>query len=134
MSSDQQSSLPNIPLQPLSLCELNTRYYQDDGIGEENPPNKITKISAETQETDPFREKYSGLSEQLLADLETDFMAPAKTAMMALTEKDFSEEDPLVIIVPDLSNPDSIHYWHYGNFGLPVRTPGALPWPRKMYL
>mmetsp|Transcript_32404 Transcript_32404/g.50474 ORF Transcript_32404/g.50474 Transcript_32404/m.50474 type:complete len:222 (-) Transcript_32404:282-947(-) len=40
-----------------------------------------------------------------------------------------SERDPLLFLVPDLHNEESLHYFNNGNFGLPPGSPGSLPWP-----
>jgi hypothetical protein len=41
----------------------------------------------------------------------------------------FSEEDPLLLIVPDYNDPNAILYINNGNYGLAAGQPGFLPWP-----
>jgi hypothetical protein len=41
---------------------------------------------------------------------------------------EFSESDPLLLLIPEMENADSVHYFNNGNCGLP-RNIGGLQWP-----
>jgi hypothetical protein len=45
-----------------------------------------------------------------------------------------SEDDPLLFIVPDFSNVNSIAFLNNGNYGLAAGQPGFLPWPGTLKL
>ena len=56
---------------------------------------------------------------------------PAGAALIALKDNNFviSEGDPLLVVVPDTGNPDSVAYCNGGNYALALGAPGAVPWP-----
>ena len=53
------------------------------------------------------------------------------TTLLRLVDENFqiSESDPLLVLVVDISDNNSIHYANNGNYGLPAVALGSLPWP-----
>lgn len=49
--------------------------------------------------------------------------------LAAIKESDFSEEDPLLLVVTDVNNADSVLYFNAGNYGLNIGAPGYRVWP-----
>jgi hypothetical protein len=41
----------------------------------------------------------------------------------------FSDSDPLLVLVMDISDDNSVRYVNTGNYGLPPGVLGSLPWP-----
>ena len=64
-------------------------------------------------------------------DLALQLGLSQQAALLSLKDSGFklAEDDPLLLIVPDLSDPRSVEYFSSGNYGLPVGYPGALAWP-----
>jgi hypothetical protein len=51
-----------------------------------------------------------------------------------LSKPQLTEDDPLLLIVPDYNDANSIAFLNNGNYGLGVNQPGYLPWPGAILL
>jgi hypothetical protein len=53
------------------------------------------------------------------------------TTLLRLVDENFqiSESDPLLVLVVDISDNNSIHYADNRNYGFPAVALGSLPWP-----
>ena len=63
---------------------------------------------------------------------ESAFEQGLATTLLRLVDENFqiSESHPLLVLVVDISDNNSIHYANNGNYGLPAVALGSLPWPR----
>ena len=119
-------------LKPLSCGDINARIDIEQSL----PINK--RKFEENAEEDTIskyaqlKEKFFGLSEGILHDLQNKHMQPALEALLSLKETDFSEEDPFMLIVPMLHDNNSIAFCNEGNYGLPPGAAGHRAWPGKV--
>ena len=49
-------------------------------------------------------------------------------ALLNVKAEEFSEDDPLLLIVPIVGDAESSVYINCGNYGFEIDTPGYLPW------
>lgn len=77
-----------------------------------------------------LRETFPSISQELIKEISSqDILKPAMESLCSIDASIFSEDDPLLLIVPIAGNKDSGDYISGGNYGLEVGTPGYLPWP-----
>ena len=75
--------------------------------------------------------KFPNLSTEFFATLFDNefFFESAIKALLNAKESDFSEDDPLLLIVPNAGDINSHDYITSGNYGLQQQVAGSLPWP-----
>lgn len=110
------------PLSPLTPSESNKRRKGDNNTGEKTLGTGISLRNA-------LANKFPRLPDEILEITRFAYFQPMVDALLTITDADFSEEDPLLLVLPTLTNPDSIAYCNMGNYGLPEGTPGHRAWP-----
>lgn len=80
--------------------------------------------------------KFPCLSIELIQKIiQHDFFESVVDVLIEeIDEHSFTEDEPLLLIAPNLNDQDSISYWNSGNYGLPATSPGARPWPGFKFL
>ena len=118
----------------------------DDGIrdgisSEENSSTgngKLQRIGPEgsgelAENTRPYlklRSKFPEVEASLAEDIAClVFLKPAFDCLLAIQKGDISEGNPYLLVLPDISDSNSMGYMHGGNYGLPPGAPGYIPWP-----
>ena len=77
-----------------------------------------------------LRSKFPELEDSLVADIASiEFLKPAFDCLQAIKKGDIFEGDPYLLVLPDVSDSNSMGYMNGGNYGLPPGAPGYMPWP-----
>jgi hypothetical protein len=77
-----------------------------------------------------LRKKFPVMSSGFLETITChEFFKSAVTGLLEMDPTSLSEDDPWLLIVPNLNNQDSVAYWHSGNYGVAESSPGHRPWP-----
>ena len=103
------------------------------------PPRKVANVTPEEDESagdEDSKQKELwrilveewGWTEHLARSCEKNGFARDLLDLEASGFK-ISEDDPLLLVNVDNSNPDSVGYANGGNYGINANTPGHLAWP-----
>lgn len=107
-------------LKELTQSDLNVRRSR------EAPQKKKSKNS----KYDALLEKFPLFSQEFIERIQHDFFESIVNILIEeVDHTSFTEDDPLLLIAPNMNDQDSIAYWNSGNYGLPAASPGARPWP-----
>jgi len=85
------------------------------------------------EKNDPYlklRRKFPEIEASMAAEIAgIDFLKPAFDCLLAISKNDISEGDPYLLVLPDVSDSNSMGYMNGGNYGLSPGAPGYIPWP-----
>ena len=104
-------------------------------LGEISPKLSIKKLKKNKNngksEINKLRLKFQNFTNEFIETLSNDgkFYDSAIKSLLNVQPEDFSEADPLLLIVPIAGNKNSYNYINGGNYGLDENIPGYLPWP-----
>ena len=122
----------SVPFKELSDSDLNVRDH--DRVEEAPTKTQENQVSSSPLLTtlDSLKLKFPKISHELLVEItRNDFFAPLISGLFEIDDSEIFEDDPYLLVVPDLTNGDSIGYWNSGNYGLAPGSPGFRPWPGK---
>ena len=98
-----------------------------DGNELEITKEKRSKVPTKVQLKKKFINLSNGLIEILFNPDES--LSSAAKGLIKINSRDFSEGDPLLLIVPIPGDPNSAAYINGGNYGIANGVPGHLPFP-----
>ena len=88
------------------------------------------KATVRNEDSVRLSNKFPNFSRELLDRLVVDpSCKPTIDALNAVKKKDFSEDYPLLMVIPYINDQNSIDYVNCGNYGLQPLVPGYAPWP-----
>jgi hypothetical protein len=97
------------------------------------PPTSDSSGKEKRQKTKTTYQQSHCWSDEFVQELEDnnifDTVWEIMKSLSEKNDKEDGEEDPLLIVVFDSTNPDAVNYVNNGNHGLPPHVAGSLPWP-----